>query len=89
MKSIQAEFQKEPREIRIKAGAQQEDWPQVCRRFNDDVERVCDVTGMESYTGLYQCFDEKNKGVFYLVEEDTALARLKRKHFLENIGIQH
>ncbi len=63
-------------------------WPQVCRRFNDDVERVCDVTDLIGYTGLYQCFDETNKGVFYLVEEDTALARLKRRHFLENLGIK-
>ena len=85
MKSIQAEFQKDPREIKIKDGAEQEDWPQVCRRFNDDVERVCDVS-VEKYTGLYQCFDEMNKGFFFLVEEDDSLFRMKRKHFLDNIG---
>ena len=86
MKSIQAEFQKEPRKIEIKAKAKQEDWIQVCRRFNDDVERVCDVTDFKDYTGLYQCFDELNKKFFYLVEEDRALFRMKRRRFLDNIG---
>ncbi len=86
MKSIQADFQKDPQDIKVKAGAKQEDWIQVCRRFNDDVERVCDASGPGEYTGLYQCFDELNKGVFYLVEEDRALFRMKRKYFLENIG---
>ena len=86
MKSIQADFQKDPQEIKVKHGAEQEDWIQVCRRFNDDVERVCDVSSLGEYTGLYQCFDELNKGVFYLVEEDKALFRMKRKYFLENIG---
>ncbi len=88
MKSIQAEFQKDPREIKIKPDAEQEAWSDVCKRFNDDVERVCDVSDIEAYTGLYQCFDEKNKGFFYLVQEDKALFRMKRRHFLDNIGIQ-
>ena len=86
MKSIQAEFQKDPREIKIKANAKQEDWIKVCRRFNDDVERICDVSDLGEYTGLYQCFDASNKGSFYLVEEDRALFRMKRRHFLNNIG---
>ena len=86
MKSIQAEFQKDPREIKVKAKAKQEDWREVCSRFNDDVERVCDVTDFKGYTGLYQCFDELNKTFFYLVEEDRALFRMKRRHFLDNIG---
>ena len=86
MKSIQAEFQKDPRKIKIKAKAKQEDWIKVCQRFNDDVERICDVSDLGNYTGLYQCFDEENKGFFYLVEEDRALFRMKRRHFLDNIG---
>jgi len=88
MKSIQADFQKDPQEIKIKAGAKHEDWIQVCHRFNDDVERVCDINDLGEYTGLYQCFDELNKGVFYLVEEDKALFQMKRRHFLDNIGIK-
>ncbi len=86
MKAIQAEFEKDPRKIRIKKEAEPEDWPGVCRRFNDDVERVCDVNEVPGYTGLYQCFDEKNKGVYYLVEEDRSLFRMRRRHFLGNIG---
>lgn len=88
MKSIQAEFQKNPREIKIKPGAKQEDWPDVCNRFNDDVQRVCDVADLENYTGLYECFDNMNKVFFFLVEEDRDLFRMKRKHFLDNIGIK-
>jgi hypothetical protein len=86
MKSIQADFQQDPQEIKIKDGAKQEDWTVVCRRFNDDVERVCDVNGLGKYTGLYHCFDELNNGVFYLVEENQALFRMKRRHFFDNIG---
>jgi hypothetical protein len=86
MKSIQAEFQKEPQIIKPRAKAEQEDWVKVCHRFNDDVERICDVSDLGEYTGLYQCFDEFNKGVFYLVEEDKTLFRMKRRHFLDNIG---
>ncbi len=86
MKSIQAEFKKDPHKIKIKAKAAQENWIEVCSRFNDDVERVCDVNDLGDYTGLYQCFDEANKSFFYLVEEDKALFRMKRRHFLDNIG---
>ncbi len=86
MKAIQAEFEKYPENIRIKEGAKAEDWPEVCRRFNDDVERVCDVNEISGYTGLYQCFDEKNRGVYYLVVEDKSLFRMRRRHFLGNIG---
>jgi hypothetical protein len=88
MKSIQAEFQKDSQEIKIKPGAKQEDWPKVCQRFNDDVQRVCDVSDLENYTGLYECFDDRNKAFFFLVEEDKALFRIKRRHFLDNVGIK-
>jgi len=88
MKSIQADFQKDPQEIKIKPGATQEDWVEVCKRFNDDVQRVCDVVDLEDYTGLYECFDDGNKAFFFLVKEDKSLFRMKRRYFLDNVGIK-
>lgn len=88
MKAIQAVVEENPRQIHIKEGAEPESWPLVCERFNDDVERVCDVTGISGYTGLYVCYDEKNQGVHYLVNEDKSLYRMRRRHFLSNIGLE-
>lgn len=86
MKAIQAEAGADPGRAQIKEGAAPEDWVSVCRRFNDDVERVCDVPEVAGYTGLYRCFDENNQAVYYLVSEDRQLFRMKRRHFLDNIG---
>ena len=88
MKSIQATYEDTPESIAVKEGAEPENWVEVCRKFNDDVERICDVTGLEDYTGLYVCFDDANTPSHYLVQEDKKLFRLKRKHFLDNIGLK-
>jgi len=88
MKSIQAEFEKTSKKITIKKDAQEEDWPVVCRKFNDDVSRVCDVTDQGDYTGLFECFDDDNRRFFYLVKEDKNLYRMKRKRFFDNIGLK-
>ena len=86
MKSILAEYEKSSHAVSIKPDAQPEDWPAVCRRFNDDVERIRDVEDMEGYTGLYACYDDSNTAVYYLVHEDKALYRMKRRTFLDNVG---
>jgi|GEM_PF-426855 len=86
MKAIQAQVGEDPGRTGIKEGAVEEDWPAVCARFNDDVERVCDVEHVPGYTGLYRCFDDDNQAVHYLVEEGRHLYRIKRKTFLKNIG---
>ncbi|MCK5313028.1 MAG: hypothetical protein KAJ62_13010, partial [Desulfobacteraceae bacterium] len=70
MKSIQAEYKEESKDISIKNGAKQESWVLVCQQFNDDVARICDVTQVEDYTGLFECFDDNNNRFFYLVKED-------------------
>lgn len=88
MKAVQAEFQENPRKIRIKPDAREDSWPDVCRRFNDDVERVCDVQDIPGYTGLYKCLDGKNQAFYYLVEEGRDLFRMKRRHFRDNIGLK-
>ena len=87
MKSIQAEYKEASKNISIKKGAKQEDWVLVCQRFNDDVARICDVTKIEDYTGLFECFDDNSNRLFYIVKEDKALYRTKRQHFFDNLGI--
>lgn len=87
MRAIQADYDKTSQSISIHEGAKEEEWIKVCERFNDDVSRVCDVTDIENYTGLFECFDDHNKPFFYLVCEDKALYRLKHKHFFDNLGL--
>jgi hypothetical protein len=88
MKSIHAEYEEKTKKIQISESAKEEDWAKVCERFNDDVSRVCDVTDVKDYTGLFECVDEKNMKVFYLVKEDKNLYRLKRRHFYDNLGLK-
>jgi len=87
MKAIQAEYNEASKAITIKKDTEIEDWVSVCRRFNDDVSRICDVTDIEDYTGLFECFDDKNNKHCYLVREDKALYRMKRRHFYDNLGL--
>ena len=87
MKSIQAEYDESSKKISVREGAEPESWVDVCRKFNDDVSRICDVTDMEGYTGLFECFDDANKGFYYLVEENKALFRMKQRHFRGNLGL--
>jgi len=87
MKAIQAEYNEASKAITIKKDAEIEDWVSVCRRFNDDVSRICDVTEIEDYTGLFECFDDENNKYCYLVKEDKALYRMKRRHFYDNLGL--
>ncbi|MFO7751095.1 MAG: hypothetical protein R6V54_13490 [Desulfobacteraceae bacterium] len=86
MKSIEAEFDKTSKTIAVKKDAKTENWVDVCTRFNDDVERVCDVEDQEDYTALYQCFDDENREYYYLVKEEKELYALRRRHFLSKIG---
>ena len=88
MKAIQAKFEKNTKKITILKNAAQEDWAAVCRKFNDDVSRICDVTDIKDYTGLFECFDDDNVSFFYLVKEDKNLYRMKRKRFFNNIGLK-
>ncbi|ACN17281.1 hypothetical protein HRM2_42250 [Desulforapulum autotrophicum HRM2] len=86
MKSILADYDKDNQKVTVGTNAEPEDWVKVCTRFNDDVHRIRDVTDIEGFTALYQCFDDDNRSIFYLVNEDKSLFRLRRKRFLENIG---
>lgn len=88
MKTIQAEYEKDTKKIVIQKNAVEEDWAAVCQRFNDDVSRICDVTDVDDYTGLFECFDDDNTSFFYLVKEDNQLYRMKRKRFFNNLGLK-
>ncbi len=88
MESIQAQFKEKSKKITIEKDAKTEDWAAVCKKFNDDVSRICDVTDQEDYTGLFECFDDDNKRFFYLVKEDKNLYRMKHKHFFDNLGLK-
>ncbi len=88
MKSIRAEFEEVSKKISIKKDAKEEDWAEVCQKFNDDVSRICDATDQEDYTGLFECFDDENKRFFYLVKEDKNLYRMKHKYFFDNLGLK-
>ncbi|MBT6339304.1 MAG: hypothetical protein HOJ48_08435 [Desulfobacula sp.] len=88
MRSIQVEFEETSKKITVKKGAKQEDWVSVCRKFNDDVSRVCDVMDQKDYTGLFECCDDDNNRFFYLVKEDKNLYRMKHKRFFNNLGLK-
>lgn len=88
MKCIQTEFEETSKKITVKKGAHEEDWVAVCKKFNDDVSRICDVKDVENYTGLFKCCDDDNKAFFYLVTEDKNLYRIKHKHFYDNLGLK-
>lgn len=87
MKCIQADYDDASQKFFIAKNAKTEDWAAVCRRFNDDVERVGDIADQNDYTGVYVCNDDTGTKVFYLVREDKALFRMKRRHFFDKIGL--
>jgi len=88
MKCIQAEFEEDKKKITIKKDAVTENWVDICTKFNDDVSRICDVSNLEDYTGLFECFDDDNKRFYYLVREDKRLYRMKHRHFYDNLGLK-
>jgi hypothetical protein len=66
--------------------ASPEPWETVCERFDNDVRRIMDVTDQSGYTALYACYDENNNPIYYLVEEDERLLKLRRKTHLSKLG---
>lgn len=86
MKSVRVDYEEKDDGIALKESAKEESWVTVCRRFNDDVHRLRDVSGMGVYTGLYRCFDDDNREFYYMVEEDETLYQLKHRQFLNKLG---
>ena len=81
MKSIQAQFQKDPQEIKVKAGAKQEDWAGVCRRFNDDVE----LELKDTYAVLY---DGRKTGHYHFADRSMVKIPPKKSIDLPSVDIE-
>lgn len=86
MKALQVVFDKAKDEITPVDQGEEENWIDVCARFDDDVHRIRDVSERSPFTALYACYDEDNQPTYYLVEEDRQLDRIRHKVFLSKLG---
>jgi hypothetical protein len=86
MKSLHVHYDEAAQRIVPVDSAVVEDWVAVCARFNDDVHRIGDIRDQGEYTGLDVCFNEENVKLFYLVQEDATLKRLRRRVFFGKLG---
>ena len=86
MQALQVNFIEADQSIKKMADATPSSWEAVCERFDNDVHRVKIVTDPDGYTALYACYDENNQPVYYLVEENQDLSRLRHKTFLDKLG---
>jgi hypothetical protein len=86
VKSIAVTVEADTEEIGIASDARQEEWQEVCERFNDDVHRLKAVDSVPPYTALYACYDDDNNCHHYLVKEDRQLYRLRRHVFRAKLG---
>lgn len=86
MQSLHVQYNKDDGTIAGIDNASPEPWEEVCERFDNDVRRITDVTDQAGYTALYACYDENNEAVYYLVEEDQTLIKLRRRTHLRKLG---
>lgn len=86
MKALKADFDKDKVEVATVEGEKEEDWIDVCERFDNDVHRIRDYSDKPPYTALYCCYDEDNRPSYYLVEEDRQLDKMRHKVFLNKLG---
>ena len=88
MKSLNVHYDKGADRITPIETAKDEEWIDVCERFDDDVRRVKSIEHPDGYTALYLCFDSENAPFYYLVQEDAQLKRLRHKVFLSKLGLK-
>ncbi|MFO7714020.1 hypothetical protein [Desulfosarcina sp.] len=86
MKSLHISYNEATQTIDRIDNAAPEHWGTVCERFDNDVQRIKDVSDASGYNALYVCYDANNQPEYYLVEEDAALLKLRRKTFLSKLG---
>ena len=86
MNSLHVNFNETSQAVEPIETAAPESWEDVCERFDNDVRRIMPVSDQEGYTALYACYDDNNQPVYYLVEEDESLTKLRRKTFLSKLG---
>lgn len=87
MESVRVDYNREEDKINAIDGAVPEIWIEVCGKYNDDVHRVRDITDMGPYSGLYECIDDNNEEFYYIVEEDNALYKYKRRNVYNKLGL--
>ena len=88
MKSLNVSYDKKTDRITPIENAKDEEWIEICERFDDDVQRVKFIEHPDGYNALYQCFDSENTPFYYLVQEDVQLKRLRHKVFYSKLGIK-
>jgi hypothetical protein len=86
MQSLQVDYEEATRSITAADDAKPQPWDQVCERFGNDVKRIRTLTDQGGYSALYACYDDDNRPVYFMVEEDAALMKLRRKTFLGKLG---
>lgn len=86
MRALHVDYNKDTDEFEIVEGRKEKDWVAVCDRYDNDVQRIRNVENHSPYTGLFACFDEDNQPVYFLVEEDRQLNKLRHKAFLSKLG---
>jgi len=86
MKSLRIDYNESDQVIATVEDTSPEPWDAVCEKYDNDVHRISDVDDREPYTALYACYDDNNRPIYYLVEEDAALTRMRRKTFLNKLG---
>ena len=86
MKAKQVQYDPERDAIKVGIAAADEDWVAICDRFENDVQRVRDVSDHSPYTALYVCFDPNNRPVHFLVQEQRKLNQLRHKVFYSKLG---
>jgi len=86
MKALHIDYNESDQTIAAVQEASPEPWDAVCEKYDNDVHRISDAADREPYTAVYACYDENNRPVYYLVEEDAALMRMRRSTFLNKLG---
>jgi hypothetical protein len=86
MKSLHVNLDEATQTIEPIDNASQEAWDDICDRFNNDVRRIKTVSDPAGYNALYACYDENNQPVYYLVEENDMLTKLRQRNFLDKLG---
>lgn len=87
MDSIKVEYNEDSDTITKIEGEEPELWLDVCERFNDDVHRIQSISDMDKFTGLFECIDDANTVFHYIVEEDKALYKYKRRNVYNKLGL--
>jgi len=86
MQALKINYNETDQTITVVDDAAEEPWDVVCERYDNDVQRIRDVNDRETYTAVYACYDENNQPIYYLVEEDEDLMRMRHRTFLTKLG---